>query len=100
MQDRKTTRGKPIIVAYDITSNKTRSRVLKVVKEWRLEGQKSVHECRLKMREAEELFLQLSQPLNRQTDSLLMIWLEPHRPVLFRGLGRNTRIQQKLWYMG
>jgi len=90
---------KPIIVAYDISNNKVRSKALKIVKEWRLDGQKSVHECRLKMREAEELFLQLSEPLNLETDSLLMIWLETHRPVLHWGLGRDTKIQQKLWHI-
>jgi len=36
---------KPIIVAYDISNNKVRSKALKIVKEWRLDGQKSVHEC-------------------------------------------------------
>jgi len=48
-----------------------------------------VHECRLKMHQAEELFLQLGDALEKDTDSLLMAWLEPHRPVLCRGLGRD-----------
>ena len=89
---------RPVIVAYDISKNKIRARILKTIKEWRLEGQKSVHECRLKQREAEELFLQLSGPLDKKTDSLLMIWLETHRPVLCRGTGR-TNIGRKLWHV-
>ncbi|MDM8523749.1 CRISPR-associated endonuclease Cas2 [Desulfococcaceae bacterium HSG8] len=88
----------PVIVTYDITKNKIRSGVYKIIKEWRLDGQKSVHECRLKMREAEELFLQLSEPLDKETDSLLMIWLESHRPVLCRGLGRNN-IHRTFWHI-
>ena len=55
------TPNKTIIVAYDISKKKTRTRVLKVVKSWKLGGQKSVHECRLTLRQAEELFLQLSE---------------------------------------
>ncbi len=100
MKTRRTITRTPIIVAYDISNNKVRSKALKIVKEWRLDGQKSVHECRLKMREAEELFLQLSEPLNLETDSLLMIWLETHRPVLHRGLGSQTKAYKKLWRIG
>lgn len=83
---------KPVIVAYDISSNRVRGRVRKILREWSLGGQKSVHECRLKMWQAEELFLQLSEPLDNGKDRLLMAWLEPHRAVLHRGTGSdNTR---------
>ena len=80
---------RPIIVAYDISDNKTRRRIFKILREWRLDGQKSVCDCRLTRREAEELFLQLSEPLDKKTDSLVMVWLEPHRKVLWRGLGKT-----------
>ncbi len=83
---------KPVVVAYDISNNKARARARKILREWSLGGQKSVHECRLKMRQAEELFLQLSEPLDNGEDRLLMAWLEPHRAVLRRGIGTdNTR---------
>lgn len=78
---------RPIVVAYDISDNKVRSKVHRILKEWRLGGQKSVHECRLKMSQAEELFLQLGEQVDNEKDCLLMAWLEPHRSVLFRGLG-------------
>jgi CRISPR-associated protein Cas2 len=83
-------KGKPIVVAYDISKNKTRRRIFNILKEWKLEGQKSVAECRLRMREAEELFLQLSEPLNRETDCLMMAWLEPRRNILCRGIGTSA----------
>ena len=80
---------KPIIVSYDISKNKVRTKIRKIISEWRLDGQKSVHECLLDKSQAEELFLQLSEHLNKKTDLLLMAWLEPHRSVLTRGLGNN-----------
>lgn len=81
---------RPVLVAYDISDNKIRYRVRKILKEWRLGGQKSVYECRLKQSQAEELFLQLVEKLNQETDRLLMVRLEPHRPVLCRGLGKDN----------
>ena len=82
-------KSQPFLVAYDISNSKVRYKVRRILKEWRLGGQKSVHECRLKQNQAEELFLQLSEHINHETDKLLMVRLEPHRAVLFRGLGRN-----------
>jgi len=91
-------RKKPIVVAYDICCNKVRTKIYKTLKEWRIGGQKSVHECRLSKGQAEELFLQLSEPLSNETDCLLMAWLEPHRGILYRGLGRDD-INRKLWHI-
>lgn len=89
---------RPIVIAYDIHNNKTRAQIYKILTEWRLGGQKSVHECRLKMDQAEELFLQLSELLDTKTDKLLMAWLENHRPVLYRGIGVNN-INRIVWYV-
>jgi len=89
-------RYNPIVVAYDITSDKTRRKVYKTLKAWRLDGQKSVHECQLRNAEAEDLFLQINDSLNQDTDSLMMAWLEGHRRVLHRGLGRDV-ITKEMW---
>jgi CRISPR-associated protein Cas2 len=89
---------RPVIVAYDITENKKRYRVLKIIKQWRLGGQKSVHECRLKLNQAEELFLQISEYLDHETDCLLMAWLEPNRPVLCRGIAESN-IRNNVWHI-
>ena len=89
---------RPLVVAYDISKNKVRAKIYKILKEWRIGGQKSVHECRLNKGQAEELFLRLSEPLNMSTDSLLMAWLEPHRSILFRGLGKDE-INRKIWHI-
>ncbi|KPA10105.1 CRISPR-associated protein Cas2 [Candidatus Magnetomorum sp. HK-1] len=73
--------NRPIIVAYDISNNKTRRNIFKILKSWRIDGQKSVHECRLNQQQAEELFLQLNDPIDQETDRLMMAWLEQNRKV-------------------
>jgi len=77
------------IIAYDISSNRARYRVLKVLKEWRLDGQKSVHECLLSEAQAEELFIQLSAVIEAD-DRLLLAWLHSHRGGHARGVGKMT----------
>ncbi len=79
-----------IVIAYDISRNKIRARVRKILRDWRIGGQKSVSECKLSGAEAEELFLQLSHEIDLKTDNLLMIRVEPQRKILGRGIGRKT----------
>lgn len=82
----------PAVVAYDIRCNNSRRRVLKILHEWRLDGQYSVHECLLAPAEAEELFLQLSAAIDIRHDRLLLAWLAPGRPVSARGTGRTDAL--------
>lgn len=89
--------SRPIVVAYDISANKKRARVRKILKEWNLDNQKSVYECRLTQEQAEELFLQLSREIDTKTDNLIMAWLEPRRNILTRGLGKHTSVNKKLF---
>ena len=85
----------PVVIAYDISDNKVRNKARNILKNWRLDGQKSVCECRLNMHQAEELFLQVGKLLDKEKDRLLMAWLESHRRVLSRGLGK-IRIRETL----
>ncbi len=89
---------RPIVIAYDVSCNEHRGKILRILKNWRLDGQKSVHECLLTPTEAEELFLQISQHINIKTDVLLFAWLEPKRKVLCRGTGKNA-ISSTLWHV-
>ncbi len=91
--------GKRIIVAYDISKNKSRRRVFRVCKQWRLSSQYSVHECLLTENQAQELFIQLGAHIDIKTDSLIMAWIEPHRKVLYRGVGKAA-VQNGVWYSG
>ena len=52
-------KSKPLIIAYDISENKVRSQVFRLLKKCRIDGQKSVHECRLTTLEAQNLFNQI-----------------------------------------
>jgi CRISPR-associated protein Cas2 len=70
---------KPAVIAYDIASDKRRRRVARCLKSWRLDGQYSVFECRLTEREAEELFLELIDLIDTDTDALLLAWMDETR---------------------
>jgi CRISPR-associated protein Cas2 len=86
----------PVIIAYDIRADRTRRRIYKILLEWRLDGQKSVHECVLSFAEAQELFIQLGQAIDSATDRLLLAWVAPRRPLFARGTGRVDALFTKL----
>ncbi len=87
---------RPAVVAYDVSDDKTRRRVHKVLLEWRLEGQKSVHECLLSAPEARELFIQLGELVDADTDCLLLAWVSPGRPAFARGVGTVDQLTHML----
>jgi CRISPR-associated protein Cas2 len=70
---------KPVIIAYDITSNKRRRQLFRCLRGWKLDAQYSVFECMLTDVEAKELFLQLTDLMDLKEDSLLLTRLDPHR---------------------
>jgi len=76
------------IIAYDIHDNRIRRGSLRTLREWRLDGQLSVHECVLSETEAAALFEYLNDNLDLETDRLLFAWVQGHRPILARGKGR------------
>ena len=73
---------KPAVVAYDISNRKSAYRVRKILADHRLNGQKSVAECWLTAREAEQLFLQLVPHIHPNHEKLILAWLDKRRPVL------------------
>jgi len=91
---------KNVVIAYDISANKRRRRVFRVLKQWKLDAQYSVFECRLTRGEADELFLQLVDLLDHDTDSLLLAWLDTRRQA--KGLTRCARpgFLVPVWYIG
>jgi CRISPR-associated protein Cas2 len=76
------------LFAYDISDDRVRRRVLRLLREWRLDGQLSVHECRLNDVEAARLFECLRADLDFASDHLLFAWVAAQRPILARGKGR------------
>ncbi len=79
----------PAIIAYDIHTNKRRYKALKTLKAWRLDGQKSVHECLLTAKEAETLFTELTQIIDPESDRLMLAWITPQKPIFNRGTGHS-----------
>ncbi|MDQ2694747.1 MAG: CRISPR-associated endonuclease Cas2 [Pseudomonadota bacterium] len=87
---------RPAVIAYDISSDSTRRRIYRILLEWRLDGQKSVHECVLSPAQAQELFMQLGSAIDRERDRLLLAWVTPQRPLLARGVGRIDAFFERL----
>ena len=76
----------PTLVAYDITDDSARAKAFRTVLEWRLDGQKSVHECRLNRAEAEEIFVRLSELIDPVGDRIMLARIEDR---LVRTVGRK-----------
>jgi CRISPR-associated protein Cas2 len=79
-----------MVIAYDISNNKSRRQVHRILKAWRLDGQKSVVECYLTHWESQELLLQLSEYLNLDSDRLVVSRIDPQRKRESLGLGINN----------
>jgi CRISPR-associated protein Cas2 len=80
---------KPVVIAYDITSNKRRRQLFRVLKSWKLDAQYSVFECRLTFAEANELFMQLTELMDEEEDALLLTWIDNNREAIsVTGCGR------------
>lgn len=80
------------VFAYDIADDRRRRQVHRVLRRWRLDGQKSVHECRLDKQEATELYLQLSEVMCPNSDRLLLAWVRDPGPVHRFGKARQSPI--------
>ncbi len=88
---------RPAVIAYDISKDAVRRAALRILREWRIDGQLSVHECLLSDSEAAELFVQLAEELDPTTDRLLLAWLNPLRPALARGKGKVSMTNKRYW---
>lgn len=91
---------RPAVIAYDIAHPLRRRRVYKRLMQWRIDGQKSVHECLLAPKEAEELYLQLGELIDPERDRLLLIWLTPGAPVEARGSGSADSLFRRMVRVG
>lgn len=80
------------VVAYDIASHRRRRAMLRAIRRWRLDGQLSMHECRLSRDEATELYLQLAELIDPASDRLLLVWSPDAAPAISRG--RAARVQR------
>ena len=67
---------KTVLVAYDICAEDRRRHALRVARNWRLDGQKSVHECRLTNAEATALYGEIAARLAPRLDHLMFAWVD------------------------
>ena len=89
------------VIAYDIVSDSRRRKVHRCLKAWGLTAQYSLFECQLGSREAEELFLQLTQLIDTQTDSVMLAWLDKQRaPRRVTAVQKTHDFQSPIWYEG
>ena len=75
-------KGKACVIAYDISCDKRRRKVFKCLKVWQLDRQYSLFECKLTQSQAEELFLQLTELIKEEEDTLMLVWLDNYRDSL------------------
>lgn len=73
---KKSRKGRRAVIAYDISLNKKRAKVHQILKDWRIDGQKSVAECFLTQHQADELCTQLLEQIDEKTDRLALVWLD------------------------
>lgn len=91
---------KPVLIAYDITSNKRRRQLFRILRTWKLDKQYSVFECKLSPVEAKELFLQLTELLNEEEDALFLSWLDNGREPLALTRCSSIGFQKPVLYAG
>lgn len=91
---------KAAIIAYDIACNKRRRKVFRCLKSWSLDSQYSLFECQLTWREAEELFIQLSNLIHEDEDTLLLAWLDKRHKIRLLTKNSGHSFQAPSWYLG
>jgi len=91
---------KPAVIAYDISCDRRRRQVFRCLQSWSLDAQYSLFECDLTYNEAEELFIQLSQLINEEEDTLMLAWLDQRRKAQPVTKGARIGFQQPAWYLG
>lgn len=69
------------LVSYDIRENRKRSMALKAARSYATGGQKSVHECWMTDAERKSLLADLIKIIDRSTDRILLLRLDPRQAV-------------------
>lgn len=87
------------LIAYDISSNQRRRKVYRCLQAWRLSSQYSVFECSLSAPEARELFTQLTEFINPDTDKLCLVWLDANRQAEAITKAASIGFYQPVWYI-
>lgn len=76
------------LASYDISQPRRLRAALAIARRFASGGQKSVHECWLDTREHALLLWAYRNLLDLQHDRVLVIRVDPRRPMIWRGAGR------------
>ena len=87
-----------ILLAYDVSDDGRRARMLGAIRGFGIDSQLSVHECRLTPGERREIWARLTA-LASLDDRLLMLRLDPRSRVEMLGTPRKL-LDETLHYMG
>ena len=74
--------------------------MFRCLQSWGLDAQYSVFECDLRWRQAEELFMQLSEIIDQEEDSLLLAWLDTKRTAVPVTAASSISFRQPTRYLG
>ncbi|MFD2230682.1 CRISPR-associated endonuclease Cas2 [Alkalimarinus sediminis] len=88
---KKSRKGRRAVIAYDISLNRKRAKVHQILKDWRIDGQKSVAECFLTQKQADELCAQLLEHIDEKTDRLALVWLDAESSICVYGKSASKK---------
>jgi len=69
----------PYVFAYDICCDRRRRKVFKCLKQWRVDGQYSIHETWLRQFQMRDLSVELIELIDRKKDSFLVCRLDQRK---------------------
>jgi CRISPR-associated protein Cas2 len=88
------------LATYDVSLNRSRRRVHKAVREQSSGGQKSMYECHLSLGERFSLLTAAEQRLDADTDSFILIRLDPRLRSIQLGAAQPPLKADDLLYLG
>lgn len=88
-----------LVVSYDIPSNRRRYKVMKTLEGFGSRVQYSVFECRLKLREIDDLRRRLKNLIASQEDSIRIYFLGAEDVKRIERLGDARTVEDKIFIM-
>ncbi|WP_298068394.1 CRISPR-associated endonuclease Cas2 [uncultured Mailhella sp.] len=85
------------VIAYDVCSNKNRTRIFHILRDLGVNSQRSVFECELTLEETRSLILRLEEYLDPKKDSLLVYPLCRRCACGVRILGQGLSLVRTDW---
>lgn len=88
-----------LVVSYDITSNRRRTKVMKTLEGYGTRVQYSVFECRLKPREIDEMRRKLKKLISNQEDSIRLYFISADDVRRIERLGDARTVDERIFIL-